>query len=318
MPQKHPQNRKKKNSNTSQKTDSPPPKNNTEKDTVTTPKARRTSPRKFNTPPNKNNSIQTNTLPDNRVPANDKSNNLLTPITPRIPNDGGNDCHSPFVFEYSLHMFSIFSHKHNVHSHIHTPVHTIYNTFFIVKLCSCQPEKQRAECKDNKGCIHQQDSPEARREGSRATGKSRQENDEGEKRSSHSLFLYNITSNIFSTTYALSFYLRYKEVLITHIKTQTRRVWKNKYLKYHTRVLKEGKLVTVWCGGMGKIIGYARYRRIFKQRLHTITSYDVFCEGYPNMSVSDFLESKLSKGGEFYGLNRKSFVTVISFTFFPI
>ena len=114
-------------------------------------------------------------------------------------------------------------------------------------------------------------------------------------------------------------------MLMSHVKTQTRRVWTEAYARCHERAVTSGAFVKVWCGGLGKVLGYARYTDMYRQQLRDMSTHDVYCEGYPHTSVNDFLELKFAgpgpRGqpkGEFHGLSRDSWVYVICFSFFPL
>ena len=193
-------------------------------------------------------------------------------------------------------------------------------------VCPCvagAPQAKHCKNTENQGCIYNKASPPPRRPTSKVKGRTNIAAVNA-KRSISSLLLTILPFVAFATTYALSFFTKYKNTLLSHVKVQTRRIWTKLYLEKHVTAFREGKLVTVWCGSWGNILGYIRYTNIYTQRIGDMTTYDVFCEGYPDTSVDDFLESKFAgkkpgqTAGIFHGLNRNSRVTVLCFVFFPL
>ena len=111
----------------------------------------------------------------------------------------------------------------------------------------------------------------------------------------------------------ISFFLRFESTLVTGVKIETRRVWKNEgKFRSHIIALKNGLFVRAWCGTKGRQIGYVRYLSIEPQRLEEMTTDDVGNEGCPGMSVLEFCEL------EFPSISLTTEVWVVRFVFIPL
>ena len=113
----------------------------------------------------------------------------------------------------------------------------------------------------------------------------------------------------------LSFFGRFRSVLLSGEKTETRRVWSNRTpntARYMSRMRKayEARLfVRMWCAQ--KLIGWGLLTGWKTQRLQCMKEADLVREGYGGKSKRDFFKI------EFGGVSVDTSVLVISFVLFP-
>jgi hypothetical protein len=111
----------------------------------------------------------------------------------------------------------------------------------------------------------------------------------------------------------LSFFKIHEEPLRKGAKVVTRRAWTNTaFIKSQKRTLARKLFARVWCGGKGKLIGYALYHDITQQRLGDMTLADVKAEGYEGMSVDAFKRAHLKEATD------DDVLWVVHFTFMPL
>ena len=100
-------------------------------------------------------------------------------------------------------------------------------------------------------------------------------------------------------------------------KTMTRRYWGPQNQQLHLDCYFQGKLVRVWRGqGHSCTVGWVLYTNMYYQNLMLMSNEDVKLEGFPGLSVQQFIERHMSKKGVCV-VPPDEEVLVINFKFFP-
>jgi hypothetical protein len=113
----------------------------------------------------------------------------------------------------------------------------------------------------------------------------------------------------------LSFYGRFLSVLLSGVKTETRRLWSSRtptaarYLFRMRTAFEKRLFVRTWCGG--KLVGWGLLTGWDTQTLGSIDDNDLQREGYGGKTRKEFLET------EFNGLPSTTLVLVVTFVLYP-